>query len=570
MGIGFRSPFGAGGGGNHQEKPAQDNTSIPPSSSTPSHSDNEAPTKYNEKSSATQENGQTQIATATDGHPAAGGVIVEGDATQLQRGLSGRHLNFIAIGGTIGTGFFLGSGTALSKAGPAGCLISYVFVGTILWSVMVTLGEMATFIPTAGAFSAYATRFVDPSLGFAMGWLYWFSWAITYALSLTASGLIIQYWNADFNIGIIIAIFWVVFTAVNYLPVRMYGELEMWLSSLKVITIVGFIIFGICVAAGVGAEGTLGFRYWRDPGPFAAYIEEGGTGMFVGFWAVLIQASFAYQGAELVGVGAGEARDPRKTVPRAIRTTFWGIMFLFVASIFLIGMLVPSDDPGLLTESSNASASPLVIAATRAGVRVLPDIINAVLLTAVLSAANSNVYSGSRILVALADEGQAWSVFKKTDKNGTPVVAVAVTSAFGLLGFLNLSSDGGKVFTWFLNISGVAGLITWATTCLAYLGFLRAMRVQGLDRDVLPYRSMWQPYTAIYGLCANVLIALTQGFTSFMPWNTADFFAAYISLILFVILWAGHKLVRRTGLVKPEDVDLVRGRLTCESDREEA
>ncbi|KAJ4307086.1 lysine permease [Collariella sp. IMI 366227] len=489
---------------------------------------------------------------------------------ELQRQLSGRHLNFIAIGGTIGTGFFLGTGTALVKAGPAGCLISYIFIGTVLWSVMVCLGEMATYIPTAGAFSSYATRFVDASLGFAVGWLYWFGWATTYALSLVAAGLIIQYWNADFNVGIIIAIFWVVFTLVNYLPVRIYGELEMWLSSLKVITIVGFIIFAICIAAGAGDEGTLGFTYWRDPGAFNEYLVEGSVGKFVGFWAVIIQASVAVQGSELVGVGAGEARDPRKTVPSAIRVTFWGIMGMFVATLFLITMVVPSNDPNLLNDSSNASASPLVIAATRAGVKILPDIINAVLLTAVLSAANSNVYSGSRVLVALAEEGQAPAWFKKTNRHGIPTVAVAVTAAFGLLGFLNLSTDGGKVFNWLLNISGVAGLTTWASTCLSHLYFMRALKAQGISREELPYVSRFQPYTAYYGLFFNVLIALTQGFTAFINWNVSDFFAAYISLILFAVLWAGHKLWYRQPRVDPAKADLVRGRYDSSEERSAA
>ncbi|KAK0706646.1 amino acid permease/ SLC12A domain-containing protein [Lasiosphaeria miniovina] len=479
---------------------------------------------------------------------------------ELQRGLSGRHLNFIAIGGTIGTGFFLGSGTALYKAGPLGCLLSYLFVGTIMYSVMVCLGEMATFIPTAGAFSSYATRFVDPSLGFAVGWLYWFSWAITYALSLTAAGMIVQYWNPDINIGILIAVFWVVFTAVNYLPVRIYGELEMWLSMLKVITIIGFIIFGICIAGGAGEEGRLGFRFWGDPGPFAEYKVTGAAGKFVGFWAVLIQASFAYQGAELVGVGAGEARNPRKTVPAAIRNTFWGVLFLFCATIFLLGMLVPANDGRLLTEASDASASPLVIAAVRAGVKALPDIINAVLLTAVLSAANSNVYSGSRILVALAEEGQGPAFLKKMTSAGIPYYSVAVTSAFGLLAFLNLSSEGGRVFSWFLNISGVAGLVTWGCCCLSYVGFKRALEAQGIPRSELPYISPWQPYNAWYGLFFCCLIALTQGFTVFIEWDVSDFFANYISLIFFAILWLGHKIALRQPFVKPIEADLARGR----------
>ncbi|KAK3997070.1 putative amino acid permease [Cladorrhinum sp. PSN332] len=489
---------------------------------------------------------------------------------ELQRQLSGRHLNFIAIGGTIGTGFFLGSGTALERSGPVGCLIAYLFVGTMLWSIMVSLAEMATYIPTAGAFSTYATRFLDPSLGFAVGWLYWFGWAITYALSLSAAGIIIQYWNQSLSPGIFIAVFWVVFTLVNYLPVGIYGELEMWLSSLKVVTIIGFIIFAICMAAGVGDEGTLGFKYWSDPGPFREYMVEGGVGKFVGFWAVLIQASVAYQGAELVGVAAGEARDPSRTVPKAIKTTFWGIMILFCTTIFLLGMIVPSTDPMLSSGSGNASASPLVIAANRAGVKALPDIINAVLLTAVLSAANANVYSGSRVLLAMAEEGLAPKILTKTSKQGIPVYAVAVTSLLGLLGFLNLSAGGTTAFNWLLNISGVAGLTTWGSTCASYLGFRRALKAQGIPRESLPYVGNFQPFMAWYGLGFNILIAFTQGFTSFIKWNVSDFFAAYISLILFAIFWVGHKAYYRQGFVHPAAADLQRGRYDSHDERDAA
>ncbi|KAL2259205.1 hypothetical protein VTK26DRAFT_7197 [Humicola hyalothermophila] len=344
----------------------------------------------------------------------------------------------------------------------------------------------------------------------------------------------------------------------------------MWLSSLKVITIAGFIIFGICIAAGVGDEGVIGFKYWVDPGPFLEHLVPGDVGKFVGFWAVLIQASVSYQGAELVGVGAGEARDPRKTVPQAIRVTFWGIMTLFVVTLFLITMIVPANDPNLLSESSDASASPLVIAAQRAGVKVLPDIINAVLLTAVLSAANSNVYSGSRVLVALAEEGQAPALFKKTNRHGIPYFAVAGTAVFGLLGFLNLSAEGGRVFNWLLNISGVAGLTTWAATCGSHLGFMRALKAQGIPRSELPYVSRFQPYTAYYGLFFNVLITFTQGFTCFINWSVSDFFAAYISVILFIVLWAGHKLWYRDPIVDPAKADLVRGRYDSTEERSAA
>lgn len=475
----------------------------------------------------------------------------------------------LCLGGTIGTGLFISSGSAVSTAGPVGALIAYIFIGTIVFSVMTALGEVATYIPIPGAFTSYATRLIDPSLGFAMGWIYWFSWAITFALELTATGLIIQFWNQDLNIAIFIAVFWVLITVFNLLPVSFFGELEFWFSSIKVVTVIGFLIFGICMNAGVGQEGYLGFRYWVDPGPFVAYtgVHPDSTAKFVGFWAVLIQAGFAYQGTELVGIAAGETENPRKTVPSAIRKTFFRILFFFVLTIFFIGILVPSDDKDLLNSGNDANSSPLVIAVRRAGVSVLPDIINAVLLTVVLSAANSNVYSASRILIGLAQEGFAPRFFKKTSKNGVPYYSVALASAFGLLGFMNVSNSGSTVFNWFLNISSVAGLISWASILGCHLAFMRALKARNISRDLLPYKAMWQPWYSWYGLFFNILIIITQGFTAWIPqFNVSDFFVAYVSVILFVVLYLGHKIIYRPAFVRPIEADIDTGRLALENE----
>lgn len=503
---------------------------------------------------------------------------------KLQRRLKSRHLQMIAIGeqsklpsstqnqllthpgGTIGTGLFISSGTAIAHAGPVGALIAYTFVGTLVYSVMTALGEMATYIPISGAYMTYATRFVDPSLGFAMGWICWFSWAINFALELTATGLIIQYWDETIPISIFIAIFWVLVTVLNMLPVNFYGEMEFWFSSVKVVTIVGFLIFSICINAGAGQQGYLGFHYWVHPGPFASYlVPDGPTAKFVGFWATLIQAGFSYQGTELVGLAAAETENPRKTVPSAIRTTFIRIILFFVLTIFFIGILMPHDNEDLLSGDTNATASPFVIAAKLAGVKVLPHIINAVLLTVVLSAANSNVYSGSRILAGLAQEGFAPGWVKKTTASGVPYYSVAITAAFGLLGFLNVSSSGSTVFNWLLNICGVAGFITWSTLNICHLAFMRALKARGMSRDLLPYKAMWQPFLSWYGLGFNVLIILTQGFTAWIPtFSVSDFFVAYISVILFVVLYLGHKLIFRTSFIRPIDADLDSGRLQIE------
>lgn len=486
----------------------------------------------------------------------------------LKRKLKSRHLQMIAIGGTIGTGLFISSGSAVAHGGPVGALIAYIFVGSIVFSVITSLGEVATYIPITGAFTSYATRLIDPSLGFAMGWIYWFSWAITFALELTATGLIIQFWDHTIPIAIFIAIFWVLITILNLLPVGFYGELEFWFSSIKVITVLGFIIFAICIDAGVSSQGYIGFRYWVHPGPFADYlIHPGPTAKFVGFWAVLIQAGFSYQGTELVGIAAGETENPRKTVPSAIRKTFFRILFFFVLTIFFIGLLVPSTNPHLLSGNTNAAASPFVIAANLAGVKVLPSVINAVLLTVVLSAANSNVYSGSRILIGLAQEDFAPHWFKKTSKGGVPYYSVAFTAAFGLLGFMNVSDSGSLVFNWLLNISSVAGYITWGSLNACHISFMRALNARDMSRDMLPYKAIWQPFLAYYGLFFNVLIILTQGFTAFVPkFNVTQFFVAYVSVILFVVLYLGHKVVFRDRFINPSQADLDTGRVEIENE----
>ena len=419
---------------------------------------------------------------------------------------------------------------------------------------------MATYIPISGAFTSYATRFIDPSLGFAMGWLYWFSWAMTFSLELTATGLIIQYWAPQLSIAIFISVFWVLITLINFLPVSFYGEFEFWFSSVKVLTVVGFLIFAICIDAGAGQNGYLGFETWNNPGAFANYlVDDGPLAKFVGFWAVLIQAGFSYQGTELVGIAAGETENPRKNVPSAIKKTFYRILFFFVFTIFFIGLLVPYDNEDLLSDASDATASPFVIAAKLAGVSVLPGFINAILLFVVLSAANSNVYSGSRILLGLANDGSAPHFLRRTSKSGVPYICVILTSAVGLLAYLNLSNNGGTVFNWLLNITAVAGFITWACINGCHIAFMRALAQRSIPRDSLPYKAFWEPWFAYYGLFFNILIILTQGFTAFIPWNVTDFFIAYVSVILFVTLYVGHKVIMRTSFVKASEADIDTG-----------
>jgi yeast amino acid transporter len=260
--------------------------------------------------------------------------------------------------------------------------------------------------------------------------------------------------------------------------------------------------------------------------------------------------------------------NPRNTIPSVIRKVFYRIAFLFVFTVFFIGIIVPSNDHRLTASAeggasgTNANASPLVLAAKRAGVKVLPSLINSVLLTVVLLAASSNVYTASRTLIGLAQEGFAPRIFTKTTKSGVRYWSMLFTSLFGLLGFLNVSNTGSTVFEWLMQMAGLAGFITWASLNACHLAFMNTMKAREISRDTLPYKAFWQPYFSYYGIFFNVLIMFTQGFTAFIPHlKVVDFFINYLSPILFVLLWTGHKFIFRPTFVRPGEADIDTGRV---------
>lgn len=458
---------------------------------------------------------------------------------QVQRQLKQRHISMIALGGTIGTGLFIGTSVPLSNAGPVGSLISYMFMATIVYSIANSIGEMATYIPITGSFTVFCSRFVSPALGASIGWLYWFSWAITFAIELSIIGQVIGFWTTAVPVAAWIGIFFVVFTLINFSPVKYYGEIEFWAASIKVIAIVGWLIYALCMVCGAGATGPVGFRYWRNPGPMGPGIlsDNVNTGKFLGWLSSLINAAFTYQGTELVGITAGESANPRKTVPRAINRVFFRILIFYILAILFLGMLVPYNDPRLVDDSSFISSSPFVIAIINSGTKVLPHIFNAVVLTTILSAANSNVYIGSRLLYALALGGVAPKLFLRTTKHGVPYVGVALTAILGLLAFMVISKGATTVFNWLVNISTVAGLLAWAAISYSHIRFMNALEYNGISRNSLPFKAkLGAPY-AWYAFICIIIVTLIQGFTCFWDFTAESFLTAYISIFIFLAFW---------------------------------
>lgn len=440
----------------------------------------------------------------------------------VKRGLKSRHIQFIALGGTIGTGLFIGIGSAFTLAGPLSVLLGYTLTGIAIFGMMQCLGEMATWLPLAGAIPQYCARYVDPAMGFAVGWNNWYSSALTLCAEISAACIVIQFWDEDktINPAVWITIIIVLVICLNIFAVSIYGEAEFCFASIKLITIVGLLILAFIIdVGGVPTQPRLGFHYWKSPyEPMKSVVASGSAGRFLGFFSTLVNAAFSFGGVEMVAVAAGEAENPRKNIPKAVKRVFWRILVFYVLGSLAIGVCVASDDDQLL-HGSGSAASPWVIAVNRAGIKTLPSIINAVILTSASSSANAFLYTGSRYLFALAQNGQAPRVFLKCTNRGVPVWAILFTASFACLTYMTVSSGSATVFGWFQTLTTITSLLTWVSVLIAYLKFKRAMAVQGVSPSELPFRSRFQPYAAWVSLIFFLVIILFNGWQVFTYGN---------------------------------------------------
>ena len=456
----------------------------------------------------------------------------------------------ISLGGTIGTGLFLASGGAIHSAGPGGALVAYAVIGIMVYYLMTSLAEMAAFMPVAGSFRVYASKFVDPSFGFAIGWNYWYNWAITIAAELAAVVLIMKFWFPDSPSFIWSAIALITMFLINYMSVKGFGETEFWFAMIKVVTVVIFLITGVLIILGImGGKDPIGFsNFTMGEGPF--------NGGFFTILGVFMAAGFSFQGTELLGVTAGESEDPEKNIPKAIRSVFWRILLFYILAIFVIGMIIPFTDSRLL--SQDVAVSPFTLVFERAGLAFAASIMNAIILSSVLSAGNSGMYASTRMLWDLARDGKAPKFLGKLDKRGVPVNALIVTSLVGCVAFLASFFGDGVVYIWLLNASGMAGFVTWVGIAIAHYRFRKAYAAQGLDMNALPFRAKGFPFGPIFALVLCMIIIIGQGYQAFssdgIDWNSM--FVSYIGLILFFVLWFGYKIKHKTKIIPLEECDL--------------
>lgn len=468
----------------------------------------------------------------------------------LKRTLSHRQMQMIAIGGAIGTGLFVASGASISQAGPGGALVAYAAIGLMVLLLMQSLGEMAAHLPVPGSFQTYATRFVSPSFGFATGWNYWFNWAITVAAELVAAGIVLSFWFPQVPGWIWAGVFLVLLTSLNAMSARAYGEGEFWLAMIKVIAVVVFLIVGVLMIIGILGGTSPGFTNWT-PGdaPF--------HGGFLSIISIFMVAGFSFQGTELVGVAAAESRDPRKDIPQAIHAVFWRILIFYIGAILVIGFLIPYTDPHLLASGeADVARSPFTLVLQRSGIAVAASVMNAVILTAILSAGNSGLYASTRMLHALALSGQAPKVFAQVSRHGVPIPALLATAAIGGFGFLTAVIGQGAAYTWLLNVSGLSGFLAWVSIALSHYRFRRAYVLQGNDTAKLPYRAPWFPLGPIVAFTLCIVVILGQNYNAIFEGKLLAVLSSYLGLPVFLAVWAIHKLVTSSKPVALADADV--------------
>ncbi|WP_053365024.1 amino acid permease [Bacillus sp. FJAT-27245] len=440
------------------------------------------------------------------------------DENQLKRGLSNRHIQLIALGGTIGVGLFYGSAATIKLAGPA-ILLSYLIGGAVIFIIMRALGEMAVADPVSGSFSAYANKYLGPFAGYLTGWTYWFNWIIVGMAEITVVGVYINHWFPEVPQWVSALAALVVMTLVNLINVKAYGEFEFWFALIKVVAIVCMIIVGLAIILfGLGNGGVpAGFgNLWENKG----FVPNGVWGIFLS----LVMVMFSFGGIEMIGLTAGEAENPEKTIPSAINNVIWRVLIFYIGALGIIMTLYPWNEIG-------TTGSPFVLIFDKIGMPAAADIINFVVLTAALSAFNSGMYGTGRMLYSLADQGNGPSFFRKLSRSGVPARGVLFSAAILLIAvFLNYIVPE-KVFYYITSIATVAAVTSWTIILVTHMRFRKA-RSGGSGLFPMPL----YPYTSYFGLVALAAVVVAMAFIEGMA------VAFIVAPIWFALLFVGYRL----------------------------
>lgn len=411
----------------------------------------------------------------------------------LKRTMTSRHLVMISLGGAIGTGLFLASGEVINQAGPVGAIIAYILGGLIAYMVMLCLGELAVHFPDSGSFGSYANRFIGPGTGYMITWLYWLTWTATLGTEFTAAAMLMQEWFPQVSVWLWTIVFAGIVFTLNVSSTRLFAESEFWLSLVKVVTVISFILLGLLAIFGV-----LPFSGAESAPLFSNLIAQDWFPLgIVPIFTTMLMVNFAFSGTELIGVAAGETQDPAKNVPKAINAAIWRLLIFFVGTIIVISALLPYQTIGL--HSDTVSNSPFVTVFSHIGIPYAEDIIRFVIITALLSAANSGLYAASRMMYSLSVKKQLPQVFSRLSKSGTPVIALMVTMVGSLPGLLSEKFGAEFIFKNLLGVAAFTMVVVWMSICLSQYNFRRQWYKAGHRKEDLKFVAPLFPVVPILG-----------------------------------------------------------------------
>lgn len=477
----------------------------------------------------------------------------------LPKPLKISHLAVIALSSGLGTGLLVGSADKLRVGGPLAILIAYALVGLMCICTMNSVGELTVaYAELEGGFNEWYRKFIDDSVAFAFGWNYYIQWTVAISLELVTAALTIKFWNTTIDSDVFVAIFLVAVIFINFFGVRGYADAEFIMNLIKLLMLTGFVIMGLCIDLGASRSGFIGGKYWREAGYF--------TG-FKGFVQCFATASFSMGGTEFLALSVSDVRNPRTALPVAIRLVFVRIVFFYLGTLAFVGLLVPHTSPRLLGAGASAtSASPYVLAASIHGVKVVPHIINAVILNSVMSVATAAMYSSARLLRSLAQQGYAPKWLDYTDKGGRPLRAWLVSVVLSCLSFIATYEQQAVVFNWLLSIVALSLVYIWSGLCVCHLRWRAALRYNKVSLDTLGFVSYTGEWGSYYSLLINFLILIGQFWVGLFPAGKPDannFFQNYTAIPFTLTLYLCHKTYSRTWkkpYIKTKDIDIFTGR----------
>lgn len=465
-----------------------------------------------------------------------------GNERELQRGLSNRHIQLIALGGAIGTGLFLGIGPAAVLAGPA-VILGYAFAGFIAFLIMRQLGEMVVEEPVSGSFSHFAFKYWGSFAGFSSGWNYWILYVLVSMAELTAVGVYIQFWWPEIPLWVSSLFFFIMINAVNLGSVKFFGEAEFWFSIIKVVAIIAMIIFGTYLLfSGSGGERATISNLWNDGGFFPkGWFEKAEDGSYMGLFSAIALIMFAFGGLELIGITAAEAKNPEKTIPTATNQVIFRILIFYIGALVILFALSPwreitvGSSPFVTVFDSLKGFEFNLFGKTVYFTSLIANALNIIVLTAALSVYNSSVYSNSRMLFGLAKQGNAPRFLAHLNKNHVPVRAILISSLFvGICILINvIMPEEALGILMALVVSSL--IINWVMISITHIFFRKQKDQEGTRTK---FRAFWSPIT-------NYICLLFLGGVLLIMWLTGMTTPVALIPVWLIVLYISYRLVKK-------------------------